>query len=99
LAFHAFPEAAQAPFSSVFAQQLVFAAESDPPRAVAHERKRRDDARFSGAEKIRSDYVAVCRLDFLADERQDAGVVFQKSAAIRPGQLFERGGESAISDL
>ena len=48
--------------------------------------------------KIRSFYVAVYCLDCLADVRQDGGVFFQQSAAVRPDQLFKRGDESATFD-
>ena len=48
--------------------------------------------------KIRSVYVAVYCLDFLAEVCQYGGVVFQESAAVRTDKLFKRGDESANFD-
>jgi hypothetical protein len=48
--------------------------------------------------KIRSVYVAVYCLDFLAEVCRYGGVVFQESAAVRTDKLFKRGDESANFD-
>jgi hypothetical protein len=67
----------------------VCAAARDPPRAVAHERKRCDDATVV-LQKIRSFHVAVYCLDFIAHVCQYAGAIFQQSAAVRTAQLFKK---------
>ena len=73
----------------VLAQQPICAAARDPPRAVAHDRKRCDDATVA-LHKIRSFHVAVYCLDFVAHVCQYAGVIFQQSAAVRADQLIKK---------